>query len=56
MGINVKDDDCMEEIFVEIGEFKIYQVLLIFLLAIPSMLSAGFTLDFVFASATLDYR
>lgn len=56
MAIDVKEDDSLEEIFAEIGEFKIYQILVIILLAIPSILSAGYSLEYVFASATLDYR
>lgn len=55
MGIDVKDGS-LEEAIAEIGEFKIYQVLMIVLLAIPCALSAAFNLEFVFATATLDYR
>lgn len=56
MRSNIKDDDSLDKIFNEIGEFKIYQVVLIILLALPCMLSAGYTYEFILASATLDYR
>lgn len=56
MGVDAKDDDGLEQTFAEIGEFKKYQVLLIILLAISYALAAGFSLEFVFAAATLDYR
>lgn len=56
MVADTKDDDNLHKIFVEIGEFKMFQVLMIISLVVPCLLSAGFTFQFVFASATLDYR
>lgn len=56
MGIDIKDDDSLDEIFVEIGEFRLYQVLLMSLLAFPCILSLGYMYEFVFATATLNYR
>lgn len=56
MGITIKDDDSLDKVLTEIGGFKTYQFYLFFLLSIPVALSAGFVFEFVFASATLDYR
>lgn len=56
MGIDVKDDDSLDKVFVEVGEFKIYQIFLILLICIPSVLSAVFQVHFIFVTATLDYR
>lgn len=51
-----EEDDNLHEIFKEIGEFKVYQVFMVISLVIPCLLSAGFSYQFVFTSATLDYR
>lgn len=56
MGADSRDDDNLHKIFKEIGEFKIYQVLMVISLVVPCLLSAGFAYQFVFTSATLDYR
>lgn len=56
MGVSITNDDSLDKIFVEVGEFKRYQVLVLVLLFIPSLLSAGYCHEFMFASATLSYR
>lgn len=56
MGVNIKDDDSLDKVFTEIGEFKIYQIYLLILICIPCAMSAAFSSHFIFASATLDYR
>lgn len=56
MGADVKDNEYIHKILIEIGEFKRYQVFMLALLVIPCLLSAGFIYQFMFASATLDYR
>lgn len=56
MSSDIENDDSLDRVYAEIGEFKIYQMFLILLLCIPSVLPALFTNNFIFAAATLDYR
>lgn len=51
-----KDDDWVENVLVEIGEFRLYQVYMIVLMCFVSILSAGSMFQFLFTSATLQYR
>lgn len=53
---NINDDDSLNKVLIEIGDFKTYQVLMLFSLIVPCILTSAFVYQYVSASATLDYR
>lgn len=46
----------LDTIFAEIGEFGAFQQISIFLICIPSLLSASYVVNYIIATNTLDYR
>lgn len=46
----------VDEIFSEIGEFGAFQILTLFLICIPNIISATYHINFMFASNSIEYR
>lgn len=46
----------LDTILTEVGEFGLYQVIIYFLLCIPSALSATFVVNYMFSANPLNYR
>lgn len=46
----------IDTIYAEIGEFGSFQIVSIFLICIPSLLSASYVVNYIIATNTLDYR
>lgn len=49
-------DNNLDAVFTEIGEFGAFQIVSILLICLPSLLSASYIVNFIFAADTLDYR
>lgn len=46
----------IDTIFSEIGGFGPFQILSLFLICIPNIISTTYTVNYIFASNSLDYR
>lgn len=46
----------LDSIFIEIGDFGLFQICIYALLCMPVILISWFTFEFVFSAGSLDYR
>lgn len=50
------NDNDLDVVFTEIGEFGVFQVFTFVLICIPNMMFATYVVNYIFATNTLDYR
>lgn len=53
---NNGDEDQMDTVLAETGQFGKYQILQLLLILVPAILSAPYEVNFIVTSATDDYR
>lgn len=53
---DVNDDDALDAVLAEIGEFSVYQLVKYVLIVLPIALSAVYAISFIVTGVTLDYR
>lgn len=53
---NDDNHNSMDVVFAEIGDFGVFQIVNIILICIPSILSATYMVNYVFAADSLNYR
>lgn len=54
-GVDKKTID-LDKIFIEIGDFGLFQMFIYALICMPVLLISWFTFEFVFTAGSLDYR
>lgn len=53
---HVHNNDNLEVVFSEIGEFNLFQILTLILLSLMNILAAGGDLSYMFIGSELEYR
>lgn len=56
MSVDISDDSSLDNIFKEVGDFGLFQIITYILVCIPNILSATYEVNYMISANTLDYR